>query len=1592
MALTKEQENEIISLIKTYLNSNSITLIGLDENSQEDGDIWVFGTQEDVNGKKKSVRIKLSDIKGGKGEDGETTQEVSVYKESETHPDAPEGDVVPPEGWLLKQTSKEGVWWVSKGIFVVDYSEESIKYGRMIGSWSIPYRITVADGDTMYTHYRYYSSESSIKEPPMDTPRTNIESPGPGWEKDYKLVDDPSELQAGIAVYNTEAKPPVYLWETKAIILNERSMHVPWSDPILKSAYGGSKGDTPILDPILNLSANSGHMMCNPDTLDPLPNQSITITANPQNFGDVKDAVFKMVSYKADGQPIDEIILTTYMTDAEEPYATLTSNDWLNTFARVEITCTVSNDNISRSASVIIHRQVNAKPGENAMLAYFLPPLMNIPAHSDGTVPRPNYEEERSYFNLISGNEIIIGENTRNPEIEFIFEGGKLGFEVAIVENGKWKSNISGRPSEATNEKDGTLKIIDFPPGSDNMNIIVKARYKDGSIRNGSASASFSLNKIRDPKEPDSPLDNSETKSFINILTKGYVQPTLYIKPSYIESDTYQKDDYVPNKIIDGDNVSWTPSGSTWYSKKQSVGPIWDHQWVSERAKTNGVWGTFDQPILRNNYPKPPIDTTEVLSVFLENESDNFYREGNSADVFVRAFLGNIPKTPTMIRVDNINGLTGTYDDLFDFEINNDHQRITFTLNKNVNTLKNGKIPISTIVEGQDRVLYFRYSIIPSDSEGGGGGGFLMLSVSSNVMEANVDNSAKPGQEIIIEAKTINVAGDVTFDTEAYRYDGSQFAGFELESTGVSNKKRILSDHWDADIEKVVIEASIRDTNLFDIQTIYKYSRTSGSITGHLTNPHITLYPDEGGGVTYFGSAIGEFHVYDEGVRVKSGVTFSEVDKSDGYNVVIDEETGHYSVKDMTDDNATVTLRAIHESTSTVLDKLLTLRTSSDTIITADSAYLKTACTSNTITRDVTSPSNHKDSDPKIITVEAIHINVDNLKWLFKIDGAGDYIEYIPLPQGVSVNNSGDILTITTEELTGVSTSLGIKVVATITGKDVELVDYENIQIIKTGQNLIPAKTPVTREWITGEKHRNDIDYVDYIYYRDFDTKARNGWFKLTDRHDEYVAPASPYDDSENTTNTNIITINGEPVYEKIEGLETKAFDLVLAEEANLAGFVFKNNILYSQNIKTEDSLPEQFLMLNGHDGKIKAQGVEIEGEIKATSGEIGNFTLENGYLVGYDNRHNPARPTMGLNANADIEERDDNLAFWAGGSFNVVSRHVDNYHSPDPNFVEEDVAYITHSGRAFFSKADIKGRITATRGTIGGFTLGDNFLTGYDSNGHASMGLISNPVVGDDNVAFWVGSRTIGEDSGLTNTIIKHDGTLIARNANITGNITSQSLITRPKGNEYISLNEGDDNQFLFRYPNGGIAIRMGIMDGQPVMIWYNQEGNEVWRGGESGIRYVSGSKATITEVKKIKVADETHQPTTLDIDNPQVDLVISGSLSSVACKDSQGMLCIETSNNNPFYRYWAGVNEHTSINEQYEGLHKDSNVHTTSNWVDDGWYVTQGRIGQFINVGGEGSSQSILIEKYIAGQMVGSTNVRINVNPDSVGSCKYI
>ena len=244
MAFTKEDINE---LIKDYLESNSIVVSDLD--TSDGDDVWVFGTQGSGENKK-SVKIELSTLIG---KDGETREEVSAYIESDTEPPRPvyeEGgnNNVPPEGWVLEQGSS-GVWWRSKAVFEVGSDG---KYGKMVRAWSPPIKVSVTDGSTIVSNYRYCSSDSSTSisikgevYPPFDA--ANPKSPNAWWKKDYKLVSEPDISKAYIgnpelsAQYNTEVKPRIFLWRTEGKIVDDKYLVNPWNDPIMISAYGDRK-------------------------------------------------------------------------------------------------------------------------------------------------------------------------------------------------------------------------------------------------------------------------------------------------------------------------------------------------------------------------------------------------------------------------------------------------------------------------------------------------------------------------------------------------------------------------------------------------------------------------------------------------------------------------------------------------------------------------------------------------------------------------------------------------------------------------------------------------------------------------------------------------------------------------------------------------------------------------------------------------------------------------------------------------------------------------------------------------------------------------------------------------------------------------------------------------------------------------------------------------------------------------------------------------------------------------------------------------------------------------------------------------------
>ncbi|EHO13849.1 hypothetical protein [Myroides odoratimimus] len=127
-----------------------------------------------------------------------------------------------------------------------------------------------------------------------------------------------------------------------------------------------------------------------------------------------------------------------------------------------------------------------------------------------------------------------------------------------------------------------------------------------------------------------------------------------------------------------------------------------------------------------------------------------------------------------------------------------------------------------------------------------------------------------------------------------------------------------------------------------------------------------------------------------------------------------------------------------------------------------------------------------------------------------------------------------------------------------------------------------PGKMPIQREWKQGDIHRNNDNVIDYIYHR-----ATNTWWRLKDGYNNVTAPANPSN-----------------AYVQLTAMEIIAVQLIVAEQANLAGFIFKDNKLVSQYPSANDPS----LLLDG-----------LNGFMKCNKGEFGGFKIDpvgfNGYV-----------------------------------------------------------------------------------------------------------------------------------------------------------------------------------------------------------------------------------------------------------------------------------------------------------------------------------------------------------------------------------------
>ncbi len=167
-----------------------------------------------------------------------------------------------------------------------------------------------------------------------------------------------------------------------------------------------------------------------------------------------------------------------------------------------------------------------------------------------------------------------------------------------------------------------------------------------------------------------------------------------------------------------------------------------------------------------------------------------------------------------------------------------------------------------------------------------------------------------------------------------------------------------------------------------------------------------------------------------------------------------------------------------------------------------------------------------------------------------------------------------------------------------------------------------------------------------------------------------------------------------------------------------------------------------------------------------------------------------------------------------------------------------------------------------------------------------------------------------------------------------LSGMVTAESikvdelLVQRLKTSENAnrtSINEDGDGLLKVRHENGTIGIEMGLINGEPSMVFYNSQGTKLWEAGQAGIVYVNSTPATSTPVNLwlITSASALNQ-------NDARSLLQSSSNS----QNGQPKTPVGTVR----YLYHAGNNADTSRYKEYEGYHTGTPYNSA--WIPNGWY----------------------------------------------------
>lgn len=149
----------------------------------------------------------------------------------------------------------------------------------------------------------------------------------------------------------------------------------------------------------------------------------------------------------------------------------------------------------------------------------------------------------------------------------------------------------------------------------------------------------------------------------------------------------------------------------------------------------------------------------------------------------------------------------------------------------------------------------------------------------------------------------------------------------------------------------------------------------------------------------------------------------------------------------------------------------------------------------------------------------------------------------------------------------------------------------------RTGSDGLPGQIPFQKEWKQGDTHRYNDNIIDYIYVRGVN-KDQSYWYKRVSKGD-VTAGVPP---------TGGTTPMG---YERVDWLNNLAVNVLIAEEANMANFIFKDGVFWSLK-GTVDGVASDYtgqinfipnVIIDGKTGKITANNADIRGTIRGVGG-----------------------------------------------------------------------------------------------------------------------------------------------------------------------------------------------------------------------------------------------------------------------------------------------------------------------------------------------------------------------------------------------------